>query len=455
MKAWVFALTLLAIGAGAAEGQYRGAFELGGFAQWSGSDEQTGLDGATGIGGSLGYFLLERLSVEAAAGYSPTEDSSPRTGDGSWVPLRGRLLWNFQPLERVRPFLGVGVVHNRYSGISDGSDTGASGIAGLRLHIDDAWAIRSDVSVDHVWSPFNEGAAFQGDAIDAHTNWMLTTGLSYTFGGTPRDGDGDGVADREDECLTTPMGVQVDEVGCRVDSDGDGIFEEADRCANTPAGVAVDATGCRLDADGDGVFDEDDACADTPAGVGVDRAGCRLDSDGDGVFDEDDACANTPAGMTVDGRGCRMDSDGDGVFDEDDRCSATPLGQEVGEDGCAFAVAAGVASLVLEGVTFETSSADLTPEAFEALDRVVVGLTERPDVRVRVVGHTDASGSRAGNITLSQARAESVVAYLVSQGIPADRLEAEGRGPDEPVADNATREGRSRNRRVELERIGG
>lgn len=455
MKAWVLGLILLALGAGAAEGQYKGGVEVGGFVQWSGSDEQTGLDGATGLGASLGYFLLERLSIEGAAGYSPTADSSPNTGDGSWVPLRGRLLWNFAPLERVRPFVGLGVVHNRYSGVADGSDTGASAIGGLRLHLNDEWAIRSDVSIDRVWSPFNEGQPFEGDAIDTHTNWMLTTGVSYTFGGTPRDGDGDGVPDREDECLMTPMGVQVDGVGCRVDSDGDGVFEEADRCAATPTGVEVDEFGCRVDADGDGVFDEDDQCAATPSGAAVDAAGCRMDTDGDGVFDEDDQCAATPSDVAVDGTGCRVDSDGDGVFDESDECRATPMGEEVGANGCAFVVAAGVASLVLEGVTFEPSSADLTPEAFEALDRVAVGLTERPDVRVRVVGHTDSTGSRDGNLRLSQARAESVVAYLTSQGIGSSRLEAEGRGPDEPIADNETTDGRRQNRRVELERIGG
>jgi outer membrane protein OmpA-like peptidoglycan-associated protein len=72
---------------------------------------------------------------------------------------------------------------------------------------------------------------------------------------------------------------------------------------------------------------------------------------------------------------------------------------------------------------------------------------------VEVGGHTDSTGSRATNTRLSQARAESVMAYLVSKGVAAGQLAAKGFGPDEPVADNATREGRAQNRRVELKRV--
>ena len=453
MKHRMLTVALLSLLATPLAAQEKGSIELGAFAQWSGSDEQTTLDHSIGIGGSLGYFLTNSLSIEGAGGYSWTDDRGPRTGEGSLVPLRARLLWNFAPLERVRPFIGAGVVHNRYSGVVDGSDTGASGIAGLRLYIDEQWAFRADVSTDRVWSPFNEGQLFRAEEIETHNNWMVTTGFSYTFGGTPRDSDGDGVPDRDDQCVATPMGVQVDALGCRVDSDGDGVFDEADACANTPAGVSVDARGCRVDADGDGVFDEEDRCANTPAGVGVDASGCRIDTDGDGVFDEDDRCADTPNGVRVDDTGCRVDTDGDGVYDEDDQCANTPSGQDVDETGCTRIFEEEEASLVLEGVTFETSSADLTSEALVALDRVAEALNGNPSVRVRVVGHTDSSGSRAGNVSLSQARAESVAAYLAQQGVAADRLEAVGRGPDEPVADNGTPEGRSQNRRVELERI--
>ena len=435
--------------------QDAGSVELGGYALFSGLNEKSTLDGHGGIGASLGYFLFENFSLEGAAGYNWTSDRAPRTDDGAWVPIRGRLLYGISVRERVIPFIGASVVHNLYDGVVDDADTGVGGIAGIRLGITDDLSLRADLSVDHMWAPYNEGDLVGEDIVESNTNWMISTGLSYTFGGSPRDSDGDGVPDRDDTCAATPLGVMVDAAGCRVDSDSDGVFEEADRCAGTPSGVRVDAMGCRVDADGDGVFDEDDACADTPSGVRVDARGCRVDTDGDGVFDEDDACADTPSGVRVDGRGCRVDTDGDGVFDEDDRCANSPRGEAVDAAGCPVLFEDEDTPLVLEGVTFETSSAELTADARVVLDRVAQALVGNPDVRVRVAGHTDASGSRLFNVDLSQARAESVVAYLAQRGVDAGRMEARGFGPDQPIADNSTPAGRETNRRVELERIGG
>ena len=451
LRAFLVLAVSMAFAASGSTAQEAGSVEVGGFAQFSGSDSQTGLDGAAGVGGSLGVFFARNFSIEGAAGYGWSSDAGPRTGDGSWFPVRARLLYSMPVRERVHPFVGVSAVRNMYSGVVDGDDFGAGGIIGLRLFVNDHLAFRTDLSVDRVWAPFNEGATIGEDVVDSHNNWALTAGFSYT--GSPRDSDADGVPDRDDECLMTPMGVGVDAAGCRLDTDGDGVYDEADSCATTPSGVRVDARGCRVDADGDGVFDEDDACANTPAGVRVDGRGCRVDADGDGVFDEDDACANTPSGVGVDSRGCRVDADGDGVFDEDDRCANSPRGSEVDEAGCPVLFEEEETSLVLEGVTFETSSADLTSDARVVLDRVAEALNGNPTVRVRITGHTDSVGARAFNVTLSQSRAESVRDYLASRGVAAGRMEAQGLGPDRPIADEGTPEGRRMNRRVELERI--
>ncbi|MDH3271873.1 MAG: OmpA family protein [Gemmatimonadota bacterium] len=447
----VFSLLLVAAPIAA---QDAGTIELGLFPQVGSVDASSGLEESSwGFGGLIGYFLAENLSLEAAGGVSFTEDVGPRSAAGKWIPIRGRALYSFPIRDRVRPFVGLGAVRNVYTGVVDDGDWGVSGLTGLRLYVTDNVAFRTDVTVDRVWAPFNEGAIYEEAAIENHTNWMITGGLSVGLGATPRDSDGDGVPDRDDDCLTTPMGVSVDAVGCRVDSDGDGVFDEADRCANTPSGVDVDAMGCRVDADGDGVFDEDDRCEATPSGARVDASGCRVDTDGDGVFDENDRCAATPSNVRVDDRGCRVDADGDGVFDEDDRCANSPRGSDVDERGCPVLFEEDETSLVLEGVTFETSSADLTSEALTILNRVAEALNGNPEVRVRVSGHTDSTGSRAFNVRLSQSRAESVVAYLVSRGVAANRMEAQGFGPDQPMADNGTEEGRRQNRRVELARI--
>jgi OOP family OmpA-OmpF porin len=111
------------------------------------------------------------------------------------------------------------------------------------------------------------------------------------------------------------------------------------------------------------------------------------------------------------------------------------------------------APVVLNGVVFDTGSADLRAESGPTLDAVAASLVANPAVRVRVEGHTDTTGSADTNRTLSQARAAAVAAALAARGVAADRMEAQGFGPDQPVADNGTPEGRQQNRRVALVRL--
>ena len=77
-------------------------------------------------------------------------------------------------------------------------------------------------------------------------------------------------------------------------------------------------------------------------------------------------------------------------------------------------------------------------------------MRNNPDTDVKIYGHTDSSGSDAINNPLSQRRAESVYNYLISKGISGSRLEAQGFGSSQPVADNNTAAGKSQNRRVEV-----
>lgn len=106
--------------------------------------------------------------------------------------------------------------------------------------------------------------------------------------------------------------------------------------------------------------------------------------------------------------------------------------------------------LDLQGITFESGSADITAEGQAILDEAVAVLTSAVGVTVEVGGHTDSAGGAAFNQRLSQARAESVVAYLVDGGVDAAILTAVGYGEEQPVADNATPEGRDQNRRIEF-----
>jgi len=102
------------------------------------------------------------------------------------------------------------------------------------------------------------------------------------------------------------------------------------------------------------------------------------------------------------------------------------------------------------GVEFDTGKATLKPESEKVLSQVLALLQKQPKWNMKIVGHTDSTGTKAGNGPLSEKRAASVVAWLVKHGIAPTRLTAAGLGDTQPIADNKTEEGRAHNRRVEL-----
>lgn len=282
------------------------------------------------------------------------------------------------------------------------------------------------------------------------SNLATLAGLTFSFGGSeeaavaaaPLDTDADGVADTEDQCADTPAGTAVDAKGCPLDADGDGVADMNDNCADTPAGAAVDAHGCMPDADADGVADVDDQCAETPAGVEVDASGCPVDSDGDGIADVQDKCADTAEGISVDASGCPLDSDGDGVADYLDTCPKTLPGFKVDASGCP--------QVMTLQLAFESASSNIADASKPQVAAFAAFLKENPGYKVEITGYTDSSGSKALNERLSKARAESLKSLLADNGVDAKRLTAVGKGEMDPVADNATPEGRAKNRRIEV-----
>lgn len=270
--------------------------------------------------------------------------------------------------------------------------------------------------------------------------------------GCPVDEDKDGVADYLDKCSATPAGVKVDASGCPLDADKDGVGDHLDKCPATKAGTKVDAKGCPLplDADKDGVSDSLDVCANTPAGAKVDAKGCPLDTDKDGVADYLDKCAATKAGTKVDATGCAPDSDKDGVADEADKCPGTRLGTKVDSTGCVVIVIEKGTSLTLDGIVFKSGSATIDKASAPVLTNAAAAIVKAPTAVIEIAGFTDNTGKDASNKALSQRRAAAVKAYLVKLKVPAKQLVAKGYGPAQPVADNATEEGRALNRRIEF-----
>jgi OOP family OmpA-OmpF porin len=212
-----------------------------------------------------------------------------------------------------------------------------------------------------------------------------------------------------------------------------------------PAPAPVARPAPPADSDGDGVPDSADRCPGTARGAAVNPQGCELDDDNDGVVDRLDKCPGTAAGAKVDPQGCELDGDRDGVVDRLDKCPGSTPGARVDANGCEIPKVT-----TLKGVTFATNSATLTAGSMAVLDETAATLAKNPDLKAEVAGHTDNRGAAARNRVLSQQRAESVMRYLVSKGVNAANLTARGYGPDQPVADNRTEQGRNANRRVEL-----
>jgi len=156
------------------------------------------------------------------------------------------------------------------------------------------------------------------------------------------------------------------------------------------------------------------------------------------------------------------DTDGDGVADKLDKCPGTPAGTVVDGSGCPLKVPAPVVEKVIitdedrkvvneaiKNLEFDLGKATIRSKSFTSLNRVAALLIQK-NFSLKLAGHTDNTGSKELNLRLSKERAESVKAYLVSQGANASRIEATGYGMGQPIATNKTAAGRQKNRRVEF-----
>ena len=111
----------------------------------------------------------------------------------------------------------------------------------------------------------------------------------------------------------------------------------------------------------------------------------------------------------------------------------------------------GSVGLIMPGnITFDTNKSNIKPNFYATLNKVAQTLTEDNKSGILVTGYTDSTGNDSINIPLSQARAQSVANYLAGQGLARTRINAQGQGSANPIASNATAEGREQNRRVEI-----
>ena len=258
------------------------------------------------------------------------------------------------------------------------------------------------------------------------------------------DRDGDGITDLEDSCPDDKGLVEFK--GCP-DRDGDKIIDKDDECPDV-AGIA-DFMGCP-DRDGDGTPDKYDNCPDV-AGP-KEFKGCP-DKDGDTVLDKDDACPDVAG--AVENKGCPWpDTDKDGVVDREDDCPTVAGLKEL--KGCPPApVLKAEEQKILErafsSLEFATGKDIIKPISKPSLIELAALMKEHAaDWTLKLSGHTDNQGDAVKNTLLSEKRAKAVKKFLVSRGVKVDKVMTEWFGPNKPIADNATEQGRQKNRRVEM-----
>jgi OOP family OmpA-OmpF porin len=138
------------------------------------------------------------------------------------------------------------------------------------------------------------------------------------------------------------------------------------------------------------------------------------------------------------------DADQDGIVDSLDNCADSTAGALVDATGCEIVMG------VIEGLKFAPNETELSVDSRVVLSKLVDVLLRYPEVVIAVEGHTDNRGAASDNLELSKQRVLSVVRYMVSNGISANRIKPYGYGESRPRAPNATAEGREQNRRIEI-----
>jgi outer membrane protein OmpA-like peptidoglycan-associated protein len=281
------------------------------------------------------------------------------------------------------------------------------------------------------------------------------------------DEDGDGIRNIDDSCVdqAEDFDGHNDGDGCpetSQDSDGDSIIDALDQCPEVAEDLDgfKDGDGCpEDDNDNDMILDSRDECPNATEDLDdwEDEDGCpELDNDGDTIDDLEDRCPNDFGDVT--NGGCPLaDGDGDGVSDENDEC---PNEQEtrngyLDADGCPDESNERVRLTrlrieLIEPVRFDQNTATIKAESYAVLADAAKVLSDVPNIRIRIEGHTDSRGDETELTILSLKRADAVRAYLTQRGIDPSRLDTEGFGPSKPVDTNRTERGRKANRRIEL-----
>ena len=272
----------------------------------------------------------------------------------------------------------------------------------------------------HVFGTHNAEAS---KLTKMHTNF----GISYSFP----------LKLKEKKAIALPIeSVQADQ-------DDDGVSNDKDDCPERSG--LLKYKGCPVpDEDGDGINDENDKCPDAEGTVQY--RGCPVpDTDKDGVPDDQDKCP-TVAGLAR-YNGCAIpDTDKDGINDELDQCPA--IAGVAGNNGCEDLQPK--LNSIAAALKFEIGQVNINAKSLQGLDSLVQIMTLYPKTSLVITGHTDNTGTIKINNRLSLLRAKKVQSYLIKKGLAENRTTLIGMADAQPIASNATKEGRTQNRRADL-----
>lgn len=339
------------------------------------------LDNGYGIGAEFGFKFTPEWAARLEISHlnidgSPSDQSGNRVGVDALYFLPDDLFYAFAGVKSVKI-----------------TDNDSMFNIGLGKHWDIGHSLKVITEVA-AYQTLSSGSSETSNVSNTHIGVKL--GLAYTFGGTTasvmpknKDSDNDGVFDNIDQCANTPIGTQVDNVGCALDSDGDGVLNAIDMCPNTPAGTKVGAKGCSLllDTDQDGILDEQDQCADTPMIDKVDSNGCS-------VFTEVEVSTNIK-------------------------------------------------------VLFGNNSSVITNPNDSQFQDFADFMNRFPSTDSVIEGHASAPGDADYNMMLSKKRADAVRTLLINKyGIDAERLTAKGFGETQLLDTSNTAAANKVNRRI-------
>lgn len=272
---------------------------------------------------------------------------------------------------------------------------------------------RQGVTIDH---------GSKTNAAGFGTKYLtFTAGISYYLGGFEQHADWSPTKSVNQEDLDL-LRAEMEKIRKNMkDDDNDGVPNYLDNEADTPEGNLVDSHGVtdpnRMDTDRDGIPDAFDACPEEEGKFSTN--GCP-DGDNDGVADKDDKCPTTPGSMAAEG--CPQSSGS--------RVNLNPAP---------------------EAIYFDLGHSELKKAETDKLNQIVEIMKNNPSYTLVIKGHTDKTGGFELNQNLSKDRANSVLNYLIKQGVDPARLQTVAYGSSFPATEDGSKAGRAKNRRVEFE----